>query len=204
MEIKKLIGQYLDANVYIVSKNGKCLIVDGGAFLYDLIKAVGNNRVVGILLTHGHYDHSCHVLDYANFYKCKIYASEKIKDTLTDPVAIYSKHGETIDDFSRFEFIGEDKTIQIDEFKVDCYYCPGHSKCCECYLIDGKLFSGDVLFKKGIGRTDLKNSSKDEMFESLCKLEKLTFEEAYSGHGEKSTYQTQMKNIAVFKRFLTR
>lgn len=204
MEVKKIIGQFLDANVHIISKDGKCLIIDSGAFLYDTIKAVGKDRVVGVLLTHGHFDHSCHCLDYAKFFGCKIYASEKIKDTLTDPVAIYSEHGDTITDFSNFVFIGQDQTIRIDDFVVKCYHCPGHSKCCECYIIDNKLFAGDVLFSQGIGRTDLKGSNKEEMYNSICKLEKLDFDEVYSGHGEKSTYADQMKNIAVFKRFLTR
>ncbi len=204
MEIKRLIGQFLDANVYIVSKDGKCLIIDSGAFKYDVIKAVGGDEVIGVLLTHGHYDHSCHCLDYAKFFKCKIYASKDIKETLTNPDMIYSEHGETIDDFSNFEFIDEDKTIKIGNFEVECYHCPGHSRCCECYIIDGKLFSGDVLFEKGIGRTDLNGGDRKEMYDSIYKLEKLSFDEAYSGHGEKSTHEEQLKNIAVFKRFLTR
>ena len=155
-------------------------------------------------MTHGHYDHSCHCLEYAKFFNCKIYANKHIKDTLLDSVAIYSEHGEIIDDFTNFEFIDEDATIKIGDFDIQCYYCPGHSKCCECYIIGDKLFSGDVLFEKGIGRTDLKNSNKKMMYDSLCKLEKLGFVETYSGHGEKSTYQEQMKNISIFKKFLSR
>lgn len=205
MEINKLIGQFLEANVYIVSKDNECLIVDGGAFLYDTIKAVGKNKVVGILLTHGHYDHSCHVAEYAKFFGCKVYASAEVVKTLTDAKALYSEHGETIEDLSRFEYIDEDKTIKIGNFSVECFHCPGHSPCCECYLVDGEnLFSGDVLFDKSIGRTDLIGSNKEDMYKSLCKLENVKFSHCYSGHGEKSDYAMQMKNITVFKRFLTR
>lgn len=204
MEIIKLVGKLLEANEYVLIKDNQCLLVDSGATLEEVIKAVGYKKVVGILLTHGHFDHACNCIEQAKYFSTKIYASSKIKQTVTDSVAIYSEDGSTIDDFSLFEFIDKDKTFALGSFNLKCLYTPGHSSCSECYIIDGQLFSGDVLFEKGIGRTDLKFSSRQMMYDSLCKLEKQTFESVYSGHGESSNYLMQMKNIALFKRFLSR
>lgn len=204
LEVKVLTGDFLDAKVYVAKENGDCLIIDSGAKLEDVKEAVGEDRVVGILLTHGHFDHSCHCNEYAREFNVKIYANEHIKTTMTDSVAIYSEDYSTIDDFSRFEFIKGDPKLKISNFDISCYYCPGHSICCECYVIDNIMFSGDVLFENGIGRTDLKNSDKKQMFESLSKLENVKFEKVYSGHDGSSDYAFQMKNIKVFKRFLSR
>lgn len=204
MEIETLKGDYLDAHVYVVKNCGECLIIDSGAKLENVIKAVGGNKVVGILLTHGHFDHSCYCNDYAKAFNTKIYANEDIKITMTDPVAIYSEDYSVIEDFSQFEFIKNDKKIRIGNFEIACYYCPGHSICCECYVINDVMFAGDVLFENGIGRTDLKNSDKKQMYDSLDKLENVKFNIVYSGHGGTSDYNFQMKNIKVFKRFLSR
>ena len=204
MEIKKLHGLLLDANEYVVCSDKECLLIDCGARLDDVIMATGGKKVVGILLTHGHYDHSLNCLEQAKHFDCKIYANENIKDTLMDQEASYSEDGIIIDDFSRFEFIEGDKKIKVGRFIIDCYYCPGHSNCCECYMIDGLLFAGDVLFENGVGRTDLKSSSREKMYNSLCKLEKIKFDKVYSGHGNASDYDFQMKNISIFKRFLSR
>ncbi len=204
MEVKKLQGEYLDAQVYVLCKLGQALIIDCGAKLEDVKKAVGGHEVVGILLTHGHYDHSCFCLEYAKEFNCKIYANKNIETTLTDKIAIYSEDYSTINDFSKFEFIENDKQIKLGNFEINCYSCAGHSICSECYIIDNMMFAGDVLFENGIGRTDLKYSDKKQMFESLCKLENLKFDKVYSGHGNESNYDFQMKNIKVFKRFLSR
>ena len=204
MQIQIVLGQFLDANVYIVSKGDNCLIIDSGAKLEDVKEVVGNKKVYGVLLTHGHYDHSYNCNRYAESFDCKIYANVNIKKTLTDPTAIYSEDGTTIEDFSRFEFIEQDKTIEVGDFSIKCYYCPGHSICSECYVVDGVMFAGDVLFEKGIGRCDLKFSDKKMMYESLVKLETTEFDRVFSGHGKDSNHEMQMRNIQVYKKFLTR
>ncbi len=202
--ITKTIGQYLDANVHIYEKNGEVLIIDCGASVNKVKELVGSNKVIGILLTHGHFDHSCYCLEYSKEFGVKIYANENIVKTLSSGDAIYSEDKSTINDFSNFVFLSGDGKIEIGNFIVSYYHSPGHSICCECYLIDGNLFAGDVLFDRSIGRTDLINSDKNQMYDSLCKLENVVFDTVYSGHGDENNYAQQMKNIKVYKRFLTR
>lgn len=200
----KLKGELLDANVYILEKGDGCIIIDSGAPLDQVLSALNGKVVNGVFLTHGHFDHSMHCNDYANAFHCKIFASEKIPMTLQDGDALYSPDHTTFDDLSNFEYLTDGQSLKVGDFDVQCIAAPGHSICCMCYLIDGDLFAGDVLFDKGIGRTDLKNSDKKSMLDSLKKLEKIDFKNVYSGHGEKSDHAMQMKNIALFKRFLSR
>lgn len=204
MQIESVLGEYLDANVYIVKKNNQCLIIDSGADIEKVKDEIGGLKVQGILLTHGHYDHSAYCNQYAEEFKAPIYASEHVIETISDPVALYSEDGSIIEDTKHFVLLKGDEKFKVGDFEVSSYYCPGHSICCQCYIIDGVMFAGDVLFEKGIGRTDLKNSNKAQMLESLKKIEKLEFKNVYSGHGNSSTYENQMKNLAVFKRFLSR
>ena len=197
-------GELLDANVYILEKGDSCIIIDSGASVEKVKASLNGKKPIAIFLTHGHFDHSIHCNDYAKAFNCKIYASEKIPMTLSDGVAIYSPDYSTIDDLSNFEYLKDGQSLKVGDFDVQCIAAPGHSLCCMCYLIDGDLFAGDVLFDKGIGRTDLKNSDKTAMLNTLKKLERQDFQNVFSGHGEKSNHDMQMKNITLFKRFLSR
>lgn len=204
MEVIKILGDIYDSNVYIITKDDSCIIIDSGANLNKIKPFLKGKDILGVLLTHGHYDHSIYCNDYAKEFNCKIYANENIKMTMSDGEAIYSEDNSVINDFSNFVFLAGDEEIKLGEFDIKYYYCPGHSICSDVFIIDNQMFSGDVLFERAIGRTDLKFSNKDEMYNSLCKLEGLKFENVYSGHGEKSDYTSQMKNIGIFKRFLNR
>ena len=59
---------------------------------------------------------------------------------------------------------------------------PGHTKDSLCFFYQGILFSGDTLFHKGVGRTDLPESQPDKMKESIDKLNKLDYQVLAPGH----------------------
>lgn len=204
MKITKIISDYLDSNVYILERNNHCLIIDCGAELESIKNIVKSRKVKGILLTHGHYDHSINCNEYAKCFDAKIYANKDVIKTLSDKNEIYSEDNSIINDFSRFIFLEKDECLIIGEFKVNCFSTPGHSPCCECYLIEDLLFCGDVLFENGIGRTDLKNSNKSAMVNTLERLDKIEFKVCLSGHGNESDIEKQKINIKLYKKFLTR
>ena len=68
------------------------------------------------------------------------------------------------------------------------------------YLVtDGKqklLFTGDTLFSVAVGSTNFNTSSIKDLIKSLRKIDKLEYDEMYSGHGSSSTKERQTKNIA--------
>ena len=203
MKTIKIVSDFLGANVFVVKDKCQCIIIDCGVNVNAVKKAVGKTKVAGILLTHGHYDHSRYCLKYAKQFGCKIFAHQNVIKTMQDPKIMYSLGNFIIDDFSDFCFLNYDQKLKLGDFDIDCYYCPGHTDCCECYLINGQLFAGDVLFDKTIGRTDLVNSNEGDMLNSLLKLKNVDFEIVYSGHGEESNHEEQLKNIAIFKEYLT-
>ncbi len=204
MKINKIITNLYASNTFVIEKEGQVLIIDAGAELSKVQKAVGECKVVGVLLTHGHYDHSAYCNEYAKAFDCNIFASQKAGGTMTDERAIYSEDGRVIDDLSRVKFLNEDCILQLGDFSVECITAEGHSPCSMCYKIDDFFFAGDVLFENGIGRTDLVGGNKKQMLATLEKLDNITFDKVFSGHGEESTYPTQKKNISIFKRFLAR
>ncbi len=57
MEIQKIVTGMLDENCYVLKSNGTCLVVDPGDDYIKIKEAIGEDKVLGILLTHSHFDH---------------------------------------------------------------------------------------------------------------------------------------------------
>lgn len=203
MQIQRIVSQHLDSNTYISSLGDECLIVDAGAEIEDVARLVDGKKVVGILLTHGHFDHAFNIIAYAKRFCCNIYASKLAKVNLADAQKNYGDNF-SITDFSQFVWVDGDGEFSLGNFLIKSYSLPGHSKCCTGYLIDDVLFAGDVLFAKGIGRIDLHDSSRTDMLQSLKKLATISFSVVASGHGEMSTAASQKRNITTFTKFLSR
>ncbi len=203
MKVIKLISNYLDSNTFVLIKNKSALIIDSAVDTEKVKEVVKGLKVEGLLLTHGHYDHALNALSYAQEFSTKVYVNENAKVSLKDPELNYGKIFK-IDDFSNFEFLEGDGTLKLGKFNIEYIYTPGHSACLNSYLIEDQLFVGDCIFRDGIGRTDLLTSNKDDMLESLAKLEKLKYSTCYSGHYEDSDYERMNKNIKLYIKFFSR
>ena len=64
--IKKITSSLMQENCYIISKNSKCIIIDPGANIDEIINYIKTNKLkaIAVLLTHGHFDHcmGCKIL----------------------------------------------------------------------------------------------------------------------------------------------
>ena len=158
----------IDSNTFIVEHQGTTIIVDAGAPVKKVLNALDGRKPSAILVTHNHYDHVNYLDDYANEFGCEVHAPKS------------------------------EKQITIGSIKVEPLLCPGHSEDSVCYLIEGHLFTGDVLFSDTIGRTDFMKNGPALMQETLKRLLGIKFKEAHHGHYESSTYDEQIKNIKSF------
>ena len=171
MEIERVITGTLDENCYILKKDGKCLLIDPGSDSDKIKKSMGDNKLVGILETHSHFDHVGALRDFLkNNRKLMVYKKSNLSDL-------------------------EEK--EIEPFKFKCYYTPGHSNDSVSFYFDevNTLFVGDFIFKNTIGRTDLPTGSETDMKNSLARLEEFDNDtKIYSGHGDLTTLEEERKN----------
>ncbi len=75
-----------------------------------------------------------------------------------------------------FRTFADGETIRIGSTEVIAMHSPGHSAGGTCYRVlsdDGYLLSGDTLFIRDCGRTDLETGSNEEMFATIQKLKSL-------------------------------
>jgi glyoxylase-like metal-dependent hydrolase (beta-lactamase superfamily II) len=196
--VKYSLGQ-LQANCYFLIENQNCLIVDpadDASFILEELQRQQLN-LIGMLATHGHFDH--------------IGAAGEIQLSLNVPLYIFKEDQFLIDRLNETAkyFLGFDphfikpvlikylteKDFKISNFKFKILFSPGHTPGCSCFYFkeENALFTGDTLFKEGIGRTDLSYSSKDDLKKSLKKIFELSRETiVYSGHGEDTILEEEM------------
>lgn len=202
MLVEKVVSKLLDSNTFGVSNGADALIVDAGCSIDQIKSFIRGKHVLGVLLTHAHYDHAMYAVQYASEFGCKIYASSVSKEYLNDSAKNYGQLN--IDKFDKFHFFSSDEKFQFGSINVEAFITPGHSKCGVCYLIDDVLFAGDLVFKKGIGRMDLYGGDKLQMLESLKRVLQINFKLLQSGHGEESSHEEQLRNLNSFIKFLSR
>jgi glyoxylase-like metal-dependent hydrolase (beta-lactamase superfamily II) len=83
-------------------------------------------------------------------------------------------------------FVKDGDTFLFGGDTLRAFLSPGHSRGSICYAIDTMLFSGDVLFYRTVGRTDLPGGGGwDKLVESVRRLYRIMSEKTivYPGHG---------------------
>jgi len=84
--------------------------------------------------------------------------------------------------------------IKVGDLSFTVLHTPGHSPGSICLYGEGVLFSGDTLFREGIGRSDLPGGNYRELMNSLHRLMALSEDTVvYPGHGPKTTIGTEKK-----------
>ena len=190
MEIKiQPMGVY-QTNCYIVTMNGKDLIIDPGV---DAAKWILDNVTdpVAILNTHGHFDHVWSNAEVKEKLHIPIYCPKEDTFMLTDDPLGQGTPRSVPD----HEVVG-DELLDIAGIKVQYRHFPGHTPGCSIIEIGDVWFSGDFLFQQSIGRWDFPASSGEDMIKSLEKA--LTVEGDYTiypGHGLSTTLKAEQRVI---------
>ena len=129
-----------------------------------------------ILLTHGHFDHVHGLEEIKKRTGAEVWVNEK------DVGLQYG--GEIAAD----EFFKDEQVIMFNDEEIKVIFTPGHTPGSVCFLLGKHLFSGDTLFKQGVGRTDLPGGNIRELEKSLQRVLALPPEtKVYPGHGEETT-----------------
>jgi glyoxylase-like metal-dependent hydrolase (beta-lactamase superfamily II) len=84
------------------------------------------------------------------------------------------------------DFFLKEGDMAVNSLNLKVFHTPGHSPgSVSLYWPDQKLmFTGDLVFKEGIGRTDLPGGNGSVLKESIKKLAELEIEWLLPGHGD--------------------
>ena len=192
MRIQQYVVSVCATNCYFAINDDtkEVLIIDPGASAKQLAEKVKEHglKPAGILLTHGHFDHSAAAEELAQLLDVKIYAHEAEQETLEMPGLNLSGWEGKSETYHADVYLKDEQELELAGFKVRVLFTPGHTVggCCYYFVEQGALFSGDTLFEGSIGRTDFPKGSASQLIRAIKdKLIILPEETAvYPGHGE--------------------
>ena len=199
--VKTFCFNLLQENTYVVSDDTQeCVIIDCGAYYQEerdaLVKYISDNHLkpTHLLCTHGHFDHNFGINTVYETWGLKpeiasddtwlisdlpgqflAMAGVKLKWTYPEPG----------------HFFDNNEIIRFGSHQLQILRTPGHTPggvtfyCAE----EGIAFTGDILFRMSIGRTDFERGSYADILDSLRNvIAQLPADtKVYCGHGPQTT-----------------
>lgn len=201
MQIKTMALGPLQTNCYMIYKYNEVLIIDPGEEAEKVIYFIEENQLTpqAILLTHAHFDHIGGVDDLRHHYGIDVYLHESEAEWLEEPT--FNGSGafpRTPVKTDRPDHLLTSGELAIGSFTCEVKHTPGHSPGSVSFIFhdEQKVFSGDVLFKQGVGRTDLYGGSTNELVQSI-RGTIYTLPDSfvvYPGHGVPTTIGDEKQN----------
>lgn len=207
MKIQKFAFSPFQENTYIVwdEETNESIIIDPSCLSENEEKTLQNfisenDLVVKYLFnTHGHLDHI-----FGNAFVIKTY--NPIHYGPEKDLPLFDRAKEQAEGFGLTmkqppkptKYFSEVVKIKFANQDISLIFTPGHTpgEFCIYFQNENVCFTGDVLFKESIGRTDLWGGDFNVLMDSI-NLKLLTLPEEtiiYPGHGESSTIKYELIN----------
>ena len=204
--IKSFTFSPIRENTYVLYNDDKnCIIIDPGCYFdvekNELSQFINTQKLVPKMLlnTHCHLDHVFGNKFVSEKYQLIPAIHELEKEMLEyAPVSglMYEMPFENYE--GELNFLKEGDSINIGDDELKVLFTPGHSKGSVSFYCAKQdfLISGDVLFFRSIGRTDLPGGNHETLIKSIREQLFILPDNTvvYSGHGQQTNIGEEKKS----------
>jgi glyoxylase-like metal-dependent hydrolase (beta-lactamase superfamily II) len=157
--------------VYLIGdrETGDALVVDPAYDVDTIVETLEADGMTlrGVLATHYHPDHVG-----GSMMGFSIRGVSELLERVSVPIHVQADEADYVcktTGLTAADLVAHrsgDK-VSVGGMEVELIHTPGHTPGSQCFLVAGRLVSGDTLFLEGCGRTDLPGSDPRAMYESL-------------------------------------
>lgn len=190
-------------NTYVLASGpgSPCVVIDAPPDPESVLALVQRYELapVALLLTHGHVDHTGGAADVCRLAGISAYVHPDDDFLTFDPAtqlrALFGT-APPMPVLERAERLSGGSHLQLAGIDIEVLHTPGHTPGHCCFLVEGRLFSGDHLFAGSIGRTDLPGGDLPTLLESMTGVILPLPDETvvYPGHGPSTTMLAERRS----------
>jgi glyoxylase-like metal-dependent hydrolase (beta-lactamase superfamily II) len=185
----------IETNGYLVidPETKRAIIVDAPSGFADPVQRDVVERgatVIGIVITHGHWDHIGDTAELKRLFNVPVMTHENVVQRLEHPSSSMGALPDDIEPSTADTLLSDGDTVALGDHSFDVWFLPGHDPG-HIVLVsvpDKMVLGGDVLFPGGHGRIDIPGANEADMTASLKRLSTLPDDvTVYPGHGAPTT-----------------
>jgi glyoxylase-like metal-dependent hydrolase (beta-lactamase superfamily II) len=193
LQVTKVATPPFENNCYLLrcTATGATLLVDAAGDAPLLLSLVGDGRLVGVLETHGHWDH--------------VQALAEVEAATGAPVLVHAGDAAMLP-VAADRLVEDGETLTVGECTLTVVHLEGHTPGSVALLWEGDperphLWSGDSLFPGGPGRT----TTPEEFGSLMDDLERKVFGPlpdetwVYPGHGKDTTLGAERASLPEWR-----
>ena len=198
-----------NCNTYLIDGPTRILVDPGHVGLFGHVQQgledmhLNIDDIGLVVCTHAHPDH----LEAVQLFKettAMTTLHEREWELVKEMIDYFGSAFQGRFDDIRPNFLLKEGDLSVDGLTLQVFHTPGHSpgECC-LYWPDKKvLFSGDLIFREGLGRTDLPGGNGTQLKESIRRMADLDIEWILPGHGDVVSGDRNVKqNFQDIERF---
>jgi len=175
------------------------MVIDPGGNSEVIQKAIAESGldIKIIVLTHGHSDHIAALHETLDMTGAEVAIHIEDADFLKGRGNVSSQFGisyKTPPPPDRLLRGGD--IIDVGGWSFSVIHTPGHTPGSICLLTDYKVFTGDTLFRRGIGTTLMPGSSRRQLINSIQTRLMILPDDTivYPGHGRETTIGAERRD----------
>jgi glyoxylase-like metal-dependent hydrolase (beta-lactamase superfamily II) len=205
--IRRVVVSHLSANCWVAGTDasGAGLVIDPGGNAESIKRAIAEARldIEMIVLTHGHSDHIAALYEVQAGTGAAVAIHVEDADFLEGRGSVSSQFGISYrTPHPPDRLLRDGDVIEAGGLRLTVLHTPGHTPGSICLLSGHKVFTGDTLFRRGIGTTLMPGSSRPQLIDSIrTRLMSLPDETiVYPGHGRETTIGDERRDNRYINR----